>query len=55
MDNSDKQQRVLNSFYRSLDQKTLDALSDEQKQAIAHADEERRSALAAARAAAKNK
>ena len=30
-------------------------LSDEQKQAIAHADEERRSALAAARAAAKNK
>lgn len=30
-------------------------LSDEQKQAIAQADEERRSALAAARAAAKNK
>lgn len=32
-----------------------EALTEEQKQAIAQADEERRSALAAARAAAKNK
>lgn len=37
MDNSDKQQRVLDSFYRSLDRKTLDSLTDEQKQAVENA------------------
>ena len=37
MDNSDKQQRVLDSFYRSLDQKTLDSLTDEQKRAVENA------------------
>lgn len=48
---TDPAARVVGAIEKQLGE----TLSDEQKQAVARADEERRSALAAARAAAKNR